>query len=70
MPPDVIEYIKTGGMTLLLGYMWFRAEARADREREKNEVLAKDMISAMVSTNVTLTNLGNIFTSIGRTPGG
>lgn len=67
MPPEVIEYIKTGGMTLLLAYMWFRAEARADREREKNETLAKDMISAMVATNATLTNLGQIF--IGRKPG-
>lgn len=56
MPPEIIAILQNGGIGLvpLLGYMWFRAEARADRERDKNHELAQATIATSVKLEATV----------------
>lgn len=62
MPPELIEALKIGSMPLLLGYMWWRAETRADRERELNQTLAREMITTSVKFEAAVTTLAQILT--------
>lgn len=62
MSPELMDIIGKGGVALLLGYMWLRAENRADKERDKNELMAKEMITAMVKTEATIETFSAIFT--------
>lgn len=69
MSPELLDLIGKGGIAAILGFCWWQAEvrckeanARADKEREENRTLAKEVVSTMVSTDRTLQTFENIFT--------
>jgi len=66
MSPELIDILKTGGTTLLLGYMWWSERQERIKERNRNEALAKEMITAMVKTDDTLRTIGGIFSALGK----
>lgn len=62
MTPDIIELISKGGVIALLIIVWLRAEKRANDERNKNEILARDSITQSLKTEATLDKLASILT--------
>lgn len=66
--PDVMAMLQTGGAAIapFLLYAWLKAEARADRERDKHETLAKETVTAVVGLQTTMGTMVNIFTSAQR----
>jgi hypothetical protein len=70
MSPELLELITKGGIAAILGFCWWQAEARckdanarADKEREENRELAKEVVSTMVKTERTLATFEAIFTA-------
>lgn len=59
---EVIEWLSKGGVVVLLLFVWFRAEKRADAEREKNEALAREVITQSAKTEATLDKLASVLT--------
>lgn len=66
--PELLAMLQAAGAGVipLLGVMWLRAEARADREREKNEALAREAVTAVVKIEATMGSLATLLTSAGR----
>lgn len=66
--PDVLAILQTGGAAIapFLFYAWLKAEARADKERDKHETLAKETVTAVVGLQSTMGTMVNIFTSAQR----
>ena len=70
IPPEIWAVLQSGGVGLIpiLGFMWWRAEQRADRaelreqaERNKQDLLARETITAMVKMDTTLKSVISIF---------
>lgn len=59
MPPEIWAVLQSGGVGLVpvLGYMWYRAEQRADRERDKNHELSQATIATTVKLESTVGTL-------------
>lgn len=68
MPPELLSILQSGGIGLVpvLGYMWYRAEARADRERDKNHELAQATIATSVKLETTVGTLVTLLMSGNR----
>jgi len=64
LPPDLLELIKGGGVAIapFLALLWWMERAERLKEREEHKTVARDMITAMVKTEATLSTLGKIFT--------
>ena len=69
MSPELLELIAKGSIAAVLGFCWWQAEARckeanarADKEREENRALAKEVVATMVKTEHTLATFETIFT--------
>lgn len=60
IPPDLVDWVSKGGVALLLLYLWLRAESRLDKEREKNEGLVREFVTASAKTDGTLTSILDI----------
>lgn len=74
MSPELLELITKGSIAAILGFCWFQAEqrckeanARADKEREENRLLAKEVVKTAVETERTLQTFEAIFTSSKKT---
>lgn len=65
---EVIELVKTGGLPAFLLYLWFMERAERIKERERNEVLAREQISATVKVESALNTMNAIFSSAGGKP--
>lgn len=63
MPPELLDAIQTGGAALspFLAFLWWQERMERQKEREENKTVAKEMITAMIKTEVTLSTLGDIF---------
>jgi len=63
MPPELLEIIKAGGaaMAPFLGFLWWLERQERIREREEHKTVSKDMVTAMVKTEATLTTMADIF---------
>lgn len=59
--PEMLTLILgPGGVIVVLLIVWFRAEQRADSERAKNEVLARESIQQSAKTEATLDRIASI----------
>lgn len=74
MSPELLELITKGSIAAILGFCWWQAElrckeanARADKEREENRLLAKEVVKTAVETERTLQTFEAIFTSSKKT---
>lgn len=65
LTPEVVEWIMKGGLVAFLIYAWQSEKARADKERERNDVLARESITQSAKTEATLDKLATIL--MGRT---
>ncbi len=65
---QVIELVKTGGLPAFLLYLWWFERAERMKERDKNEALARESISATVKMESALNTLNAIFSSAGQRP--
>ena len=65
-PPELIEILKAGGaaLTPFLGLLWWMERQERLREREEHKTVSKDMITAMVKTEATLSTIGGMFKRI------
>jgi hypothetical protein len=63
MPPELLEIIKAGGAALapFLGFLWWLERQERIREREEHKTVSKDMVTAMVKTQATLSTLSDLF---------
>lgn len=68
IPPDLLSAIQAGGVAVIpfLAVMWWRAEARANSERDKNESLAREAVTAVVKIEATMATMISLLTSAGR----
>lgn len=72
MSPELINLLQSAGVGVipLLGYMWWSERTRANDERNKNELLAREIITSTITTNVTLANLEKLFSSVQKSSSG
>lgn len=59
---EVVEWIMKGGLVGFLIYAWLSEKGRADKERERNEVLARESITQAVKIEATLDKIATILT--------
>jgi hypothetical protein len=59
-PPEIVDWVSKGSVALLLLYLWLRAESRLDKERDKNEALVREFVTASAKTDGTLTSILDI----------
>jgi hypothetical protein len=60
--PETIDLFSKIGVIGILVVMWWRAEARADKERALNETLTRESVAASVKFESTLATLTAILT--------
>lgn len=63
LPPEILDVIKAGGAALapFLGFLWWLERQERIREREEHKTVSKDMVTAMVKTEATLSTMADIF---------